>query len=516
PASSGPSSLGTNLSGVIDWSKEEPFVNVFKMARPFVSGGPNAWADERELPRDEHGWIQRMASDQVAHTLIYTDNAHFRPGRYVVRFEGSGEIHYAGAARRVSAREGEHVLELRAPMGPEDLGIGMDFVSVDPADPIRNLRVLPPGGACAEDRARFCDAQTPCPEDAGECLAFQEHEDELRFHPDFLARIQRYGMLRFMDWMGTNGSEVREWADRPQVEDATWSRKGVPLEVMIQLTNELEVQPWFCIPHLASDEYVRRFAEQVRDGVDPERKVWIEYSNEIWNAIFPQGTWAEAQGEAAGLGEGFQARLRYQAQRSSEIFAIFEEVLGAERLVRVLGSQANNTWATEQLLEHDGLGERVDAIAIAPYFGAVAGPDEADAIAQMSVEELIAKTREEYLPESLSWVSDHAALAERHGLELVAYEAGQHFVGVEGAQENARMNALFDAINRHEGMGELYAAYLEGWVERGGGWLNHFVNCDGWSKHGRWGALEWQRQPREASPKFDALMTFIERHPNGW
>jgi len=50
----------------------------------------------------------------------------------------------------------------------------------------------------------------------------------------------------------------------------------------------------------------------------------------------------------------------------------------------------------------------------------------------------------------------------------------------------------------------------------GGTWLNHFVNCDKWSKWGRWGALEEIRQPREQSPKFDALMTFMNKHERWW
>ena len=39
---------------------------------------------------------------------------------------------------------------------------------------------------------------------------------------------------------------------------------GVALEYMIALCNELEADPWFCIPHTATDEYVREFAKQVK------------------------------------------------------------------------------------------------------------------------------------------------------------------------------------------------------------------------------------------------------------
>jgi hypothetical protein len=78
------------------------------------------------------------------------------------------------------------------------------------------------------------------------------------------------------------------------------------------------------------------------------------------------------------------------------------------------------------------------------------------------------------------------------------------------------LNALFDAVNRDPRMRDLYLDYFEGWRTAGGGWINHFVNCDKPSKWGRWGALEYVRQPRDEAPKYDALLTFVERHPQGW
>ena len=42
-------------------------------------------------------------------------------------------------------------------------------------------------------------------------------------------------------------------------------------------------------------EAAGRVAEAVRDGLDPRLKAYVEYSNEVWNRIFPQAGWAAAQ-----------------------------------------------------------------------------------------------------------------------------------------------------------------------------------------------------------------------------
>lgn len=53
------------------------------------------------------------------------------------------------------------------------------------------------------------------------------------------------------------------------------------MEAMLDLANRLDADPWFCIPHLADDDFVRRFAELVKQRLEPERSVYVEYSNEV-------------------------------------------------------------------------------------------------------------------------------------------------------------------------------------------------------------------------------------------
>ncbi len=507
-----PASLGTNLNGVADWTTQDPFLDLYKQARVLVSGTGDEWADGRELPFDERGELLRLEPGQIARTVLLTDHGQYPGGRYVLTYEGEAEFWFHRDV--VSQEPGRIVLDVPPGTAPGDKSaVAMDVTSTNADDPLRNVHVYGPGGVCAEDRARECTTDEDCP--GGPC---QSAEDAVRagelFRPSFLASLRPYRMLRFMDWGLTNGSEVVRWDDRAQLTDATYTARGVPLERMIELANRTGAQPWFCIPHQADDDYVRQFAALLAAELDPALPVWIEYSNEIWNGIFQQGGYAEAQGEARGYGEELEARNRFQGVRSTEIFDLVDAALGPERVVRVLSVQANWSWVAEQVIA--GAEGRADALAVAPYVGLLPGPDDAPAIARAGLDALLERSRDEVLPEALGWVREHAEIARRHGLELVAYEAGQHYVGVDGAQDDESLNALFDRFNRSPAIGEVYTAMLEGWVAAGGGWLNHFVDVSGYSKWGRWGALEYASQPRAEAPKYDALLRFVESHPEGW
>ena len=73
----------------------------------------------------------------------------------------------------------------------------------------------------------------------------------------------------------------------------------MPLEVMIDLANACNASPWFCIPHLADDQFVAEFAQTVKARLKPNFEVYVEYSNEVWNFQFAQ-TGAGRRSRASG------------------------------------------------------------------------------------------------------------------------------------------------------------------------------------------------------------------------
>ena len=130
----------------------------------------------------------------------------------------------------------------------------------------------------------------------------------------------------------------------------------------------------------------------------------------------------------------------------------------------------------------------------------------------MNVDALMRELESVALPQSKDFMIKQKAVADKYHVSLVAYEAGQHLVGVGPDQNDATLNALFDAANRDPRMGSLYTRYLNDWADAGGGLLMHFTHCAAYSKFGRFGSLEYMTQPRSHAPKYDALLRFLESH----
>jgi hypothetical protein len=481
--------LGMNVAGLDDWSTELTFVDAFKTSRAWFSGGPGVWGDGRALDLDADGWVRSLQPGQIARTLMFWDLSptpgRYPAGRYVVTYDGEGALAYAGGAIRIETAPGRDVLDVDpARRG----GIGLFITATNPADYVRNIRVRMPLEAGA---------------------------DEL-FHPLFLERLRGFRTIRFQNWLlGQNRNNYTQgrWAERPRVSDARWSTNGAPVEVMVALANRLGADPWFTIPHRADDEYVRAFAQLVRQRLDPRLTVYVEHSNEVWNGFYPQAGYAQARGLELGLSQvPSEAQTRYHVLRSRQIFSLWEPIFPRERLVRVLGAFVLGAWGTAQTLAYQGAASQVDAVAIAPYFG-VATADQPRVVG-MSVDELLGELERTSLPQMRAATLASVDVARRFGVRLIAYEAGQHLVGTGPYQDDARINTLYDAANRHPRMGSLYARYLQDWHEATGGELMVTLGYVGaYGRFGRWGALEYLDQPRAAAPKYDALRRWIEGRP---
>jgi hypothetical protein len=155
---------------------------------------------------------------------------------------------------------------------------------------------------------------------------------------------------------------------------------------------------------------------------------------------------------------------------------------------------------------------RADALAIAPYLGCSPAPDgeapNATTMARWSVGQLFEHLESKVLPESIAEMRQSRQAAERSGLRLVAYEGGQHLVGVQGAENDEALTRLFHEANAHRRMGDLYRRYLAAWVETGGDLFCHFSSVGPWTKWGSWGLLQYHDSPPRSSPKFLATMTW--------
>ena len=176
----------------------------------------------------------------------------------------------------------------------------------------------------------------------------------------------------------------------------------------------------------------------------------------------------------------------------------------------MLSSQFSNPWISRQRLEYLDAGNRVDALAIAPYFGnALGDPKNALTTLQMSPEQLFDLCEKE-IEQNHALVATHAGMAADYGLELLAYEGGQHLVGTRGAENNEPLTFLFHTMNRDPRMKRLYLKDLNRWHRAGGGIFVTFASTGTYSKWGSWGLLEHGFQDTDTAPKYQAVQEYIK------
>jgi len=472
--------IGTNLTGVQDWSTEFVFVDVMKQCRQWIphnleSGGP--WDSGVEIPLGTNGYPLEIPYDngvdpiQGIRTVMFADLENIYPnGAYRVISEGVGIIELWGAASVTFNSPIDTLIELNNTSGI----LGLEILESSVTNPIHDIHIVMPG--------------------------FHNTFEDEPFHPELLDFLQDFQVIRFMDWMKTNGSIVQEWSDRnvPDYFSQTLNN-GISYEYIIEISNLLQRDLWINIPHQASDEYVTQLAQMLRDEVDSELKIYIEYSNEVWNSIFPQNQYAaEAATELGYEGEPWDLSWQYTARRSADIFHLFEnEFENNDRLVKIIPGFAANSWVNNFILErfnnnaYNLSGVTADALAIAPYFGGVANTIGDAGLENSITIEAILDSMENSLPQSYLWMEENKELADQYDLDLVAYEGGQHLVAYYPYNENeAFVEKLLDA-NRHPRMQELYCSYFDYWYDNvGGGLFAHFSSHGGYSRHGAWGVKE--------------------------
>lgn len=505
------SAIGTNLAPVSYYSSQLPFVDVMKSASPWISGSSGGtWDTQQPLNLDANGWVRSLAPGQVARTLMLRAIPnHYPAGRYLVRYKGQGTIKIDYAARVVSQIPGEIVIDVNP--GADDGGVYLGIEATNPNDYVRDIVVTMPGGICEDDPFTHAASAQAC--GSRRFLSYADNSDTIIFNPAFLSRLRSYSVLRFMDWMATNNAQISAWSQRTPVTYQNWG--VVPLEVMIELCNRLGAHPWFTIYHLVDDSFVNAFAQIVKAKLNPALRVYVEHSNEVWNWSFTQAAYAESKGRAMNPPTNFNG---YHAFRTREIGNIFKTVIGAGRVVTVLGAQGGSraiTYSIPEVIAKYGRHD-YDAIAIAPYFGITPNSAEASTYTAMTVDQLYAYARATVMPQAQAIIDMHAQIATTFGVKLLAYEGGQHLNGIRGAENNDQLAGLFIAFNRDPRIKQLYLDYLAGWKRAGGQAFVHYYDVGKFSKWGSWGALETIDQTRPAAPKFDAIQSFIEQNPVWW
>lgn len=533
--------IGMNLSGIADWEAGFPFRNLMLGSRWWMTrdqdggGGFDTGAIEHiELDADGYplelpARVPGREQAQTVFTILPTTG--LPPGRYVLFHMGEGEFAADGNTRIVETQPGRLVLEFQM-RGRDRLEI-LRILRSRRGNHVRNIRIVTES-------------------DLGADIISQP------FRQAFLDFCAPWQCLRYMDWLQTNNSVNASWAmrkrasfytmtgssgdaagltNRPVSESARRRASGVSIEHCIAASNLTGKDAWVCVPHLADDHYIEQMAILVRETLDPRLKVYVEYSNELWNWQFQQAQWMLRSRMAAELmqtsrnpqsgwnreptqwggedhivfardGEGTRHPERIGAL-FRRCFAIWERVFAGahrSRLVRVCAVQAGWFDTVRRTLRWVQENGGCDVLSPAHYFGPNREVyDRWDAAGASLTAEQVMRDMFDVIQRQDAEISRIAATAREFNVGLVAYEGGQH-IQSRGQAETPYLPALGQA-QRHPLMREAYDRHLAQWQAHGGDlWCAFSSIGEQGTRWGSWGHLEFYGQAPSEMPKFEAIL----------
>jgi hypothetical protein len=542
--------VGIGLEGIAYWSSQWSTLDLFKRSSGWITtefGGAWDTGETALLDLDENGWVKNYDGNhtytQVISNVWLGKDGHFVDDEFVVTYDGEGTINYTIGCKKDDTKS-VHGRDIIVPNNTTGDTCIVDIVSTDPNNNgkyIRNIKVIPNSGICGNDYFTLANDENECQN--GDFRHFETLIGELDFHPKFLSDLKHFKAIRFMDWMNTYHNKAETFEDLNDENYYNWATtdltsisQNIPIEIQTKLVNILQTDGWFNIPARMNDDGIKKIGQYLRDNVNSNSKIYVEYGNEVWNSAGPyaiQNDWIQAKAEEQFTNNttdsGFTKKMNWMGYRNNEMCGILKEVFTEDdRLICVAGTQGANSWVGEQQLScplyGGGCHTNIDAIAIAPYFGIYLGQENVSGTVQnMSVDEAIIELKDGGIYENpwspinatKDWddlaysIRQYYKIATAYGIKVIAYEGGQHLVGLGTAESNSAINNLFDDLNRDSKMGQLYKDYLDMWFENGGNLMMLFTDHGGYSKYGRWGLKEYQDQ--NSSAKFDAVKEYIEQ-----
>lgn len=422
--------LGTNLGGVVDWQTDLPFTNHLRHRRPWALNGSYAVS----IARDVDGNPTSLKAGETANGYVFTTMR--RPGIYILKYKGT-------KPSIVGATEGNTT---------SASGLFSTAYTV-PASGNVSINVT------ANDTKLIS-------------LVASTDDETQEFHPDFVKRLGKYGVVRFMDWQQTNVLRTNLDADFLDAAGsyANYQEKGpymggsVPLPVMIRLANKANVNPWFCIPVNADATYITKFVQMVAANLKSNLKAYFEHSNEVWNGQFPQSAYM------AGTSTVWADRLYNHALRTSLITDTIRAVMPG-RSYSVLGAWCVNSWWSGEMKRYLVEKKKTvpDFVAIGAYFGN--DPQLNDSV--NPVTEVDAKAT---LVKLTQLFADHQT-AYGAG-KVIAYEGGSHIMPGANTSKQAYMESVYDA---------LFSAWK---AKTNGAVFCHFNHIGAYDYSGAWGEKE--------------------------
>lgn len=338
-----PEEVRTNIVGInlgnpgIYYDQNDVFTDAMKSSFHWTNGGQPANQDENYWPLED------------ANVIVFSKNGNVS-GTYKLSFKGKADLDASGITSTIqnkvyNASTNTTTADLVIPNTGK---IKDSFLSLSFNNTNRGVK----------------DVKLMKPITPGSTQSYLPNQIFTNF---FIDAIAPYKLLRSLGWVAVNWSQDSLWNERTlwsfshQSPDQLpgkptgWEGRGASWESLIMLANQTNKDVWITVPAKANDDYITKLAQLFKYGSDgvnpytstqtnpifaplnPNLKMYVEYSNEIWNGQFSQTGYcveqALLQPPSSPINFDNEQDLttlwfRFKAMRSVEISNIFRDVYG--------------------------------------------------------------------------------------------------------------------------------------------------------------------------------------------
>ena len=557
------SPMATNVAPFNAWTPGWVLVDAFPKARDWLSFNCDwsDWDTGQAFDLDDNRWIRSLASNQCAYTSVFNDQAgHYPAGTYVMLFEGEGfliagpednEVAYYPGAQVETLPNGLKRMTFTVDQNTQNNnGIAFLLLSQE-ADYIHNIRLITPGGVCGRSPTqldRFKQCATPrggtgqCAVDE-QCYDYEQvyfdrftdsaedMETKVVFHPEYIQHYQQYSAIRYMKWSRSEDSVLADFDNRVMPQEAMFTRddRGLPYEYMVAMSNQLNADAYLNIPVMADPNFSARFGTMVDGQLADNLDIFIEYGNEFFNFI-QTVPWGHALAQANAPGSNIPSTdtdmIKVGKWSSRQASVVLNQFAGAvvtpgRQVTRVVAGFNPRPDYTQAAVTFENTFNNVDVLAMSGYLGPdrrfVDNQTAFDNLTTTQLFEEISDGR--HLQSGASLVDlnnvyvQSQTLANSHNLGLILYEGGQHIVS-SGAPQATTDRMI--AAQTNSQMGTAYTSNFNNFRAARGTLFFHFLVEDMYNANGTFGLLQYQDDNPQASPKYQAITSFIANNPCWW
>ncbi len=457
--------VGMNLGSFSDYNPDVFFADAIKSSRTFYKT-TTVDLNADDANKDANGWPTEDFKCAVFSGLK-TGETH---GTYKLYFNGQATLSGTGVTitgKTWDAAKNLTTANVQAVLGTVDF-ININFTST------KKLSTSAVGTGVTNIKLMRPDAP-------GSATAY---DTTVVWNPQFLAAIAPFTTLRTLGTTLTNGGQtdtdwdaatVRPWSYATQNPSGSLTKKGkTPWEGVLQLANAANKDLWINIPHMATDAYIMNLLKLFKYGSDgngnpyssiqanpvvaplkPTLKLYLEYSNEIWNTAAPyapQTNYAKAQGalspyclfdnpDMTSVQSQVTVGYRYKAQRTVEFSVMARTVFGdAEMMTRIrpvlCWQQGYLYYSARTISFIDRIFNKLDTRS--PYTGAPhpvsyyiyggGGTGYWSAENLLTITEATMWTSDTFDPTTYyNLVRNDAAVTSSYGIKYLNYEGDMHY-----------------------------------------------------------------------------------------